>query len=142
MAKPAGFGERGGLASGEPHMGVLRNTLSRLVRRLVMYNTLDRTTTKAQKMEKQYDLSRKLSHKTPTALQTGRSMSMIYMIVEGSTEVDEVIWYSREVGDIVAPARRPEFPDKQDDGNSGGSKKRKVRRDKSMDVASMLNSST
>jgi hypothetical protein len=31
------------------------------------------------------------------------------MIVEGSTEVDEVIWYSREVRDIVAPAKRPEF---------------------------------
>jgi hypothetical protein len=103
---------------------------------------LDRTTTKAEKMRKHYDFSRKLSQQAATVPNSERSISMLYCRDE-RVEDAEVLWYHRELGDSVTQsAKRPGFADKQDDRNSDGSKKRKVREDKKRDVGSLLGSFT
>jgi hypothetical protein len=101
----------------------------------------DRTTTKTQKMERQYQLSRKLSQSPSTALNPERSISIRYYPDEWLVEEDKVLWYCRELGDSVTQSvKRSVFADQRDDRNSSGSKKRKVRDDKRMDVGSILNS--
>jgi hypothetical protein len=102
----------------------------------------DRRTTKAEKMEQQYEFSRKLSQK-PTELALGPSVSMSYIHEQGQVELNRVAWYHRELkNNATQTAKRPELTDKQAVKNGGGSKRRKVRENRRTDVGSLLGTFT
>jgi hypothetical protein len=100
------------------------------------------TTTKAEKMKRQYELSREFSQK-PTELAVGRSVSMSYVHDQGQVELNRVAWYHRELKkDVSQSVKRLEFTDEQAVKNGRGSKRRKFRENKRTDVGSLLDTFT